>query len=298
MHGVTDTPTSATDRILSAAAQQAGVNTSGAEIIRDGSNVMYRLPGGIVARVGRPGSADTAEREVRVSRWLADLGVSVTRVVSGLTQPVMVDDRPITWWVLLPEHRPGTPAELGEVLRTLHGLPVPTDLRLPTFDPFDGLTQRTSQDVAITEDDRAWLTAELAELRERYRQLSVGPPSHVIHGDAWQGNIAVAGDGVPVLLDLERVSGGHPEWDLISLAVDYTDFARLTAEDYQSFVDAYGTDVTTALAFPTFARIQELRWLCFAISKSATSTTAAAEVRHRIACLRGDIPRPWTWTAF
>jgi hypothetical protein len=34
------------------------------------------------------------------------------------------------------------------------------------------------------------------------------------------------------------------------------------------------------------------------LGKSDTSSKAAQETRHRIACLRGELPRPWTWTAF
>ncbi|HEX3790429.1 MAG TPA: aminoglycoside phosphotransferase family protein [Pseudonocardiaceae bacterium] len=260
---------------------------------------MYRLPGDLVARVGRPGTVSTAEREVEVSGWLAGSGLAVTQAAGDIPQPIVVEDRPVTWWRLLPEHRAATPAELGSVLRALHGLPVPSLLGLPVSDPFADLDQRIADTAGIGVDDRAWLAKHLADLRERYRRLSLGEPQHVIHGDAWQGNVAVPPSGVPILLDFEHVSIGHPDWDLIPLAVDYTDFARLDAEDYRSFVHAYGGhDVTTTPGFRTLAEIQELRWVCFVISKSASSGVASKEARHRIACLRGEIPRPWSWTAF
>jgi len=120
----------------------------------------------------------------------------------------------------------------------------------------------------------------------------------VIHGDAWQGNVAVPDFGRPILLDLEMVSLGRREWDLVQIAVDYTDFARLTDEDYRSFVAAYGGyDVTSVSGYRTIADLQELRWGCFALGKSDRSAEAAREARHRIACLRGDLARPWSWTA-
>jgi hypothetical protein len=51
--------------------------------------------------------------------------------------------------------------------------------------------------------------------------------------------------GSPILLDLESVSIGHPDWDLISFAVDHVDFARVDDQQYRAFVDAYGgRDVT------------------------------------------------------
>src|SRR5699024_6229203 len=120
-----------------------------------------------------------------------------------------------------------------------------------------------------------------------------------VHGDAWQGNVAVPQTGTPVLLDLEHVSCGHSDWDLIPIAVDYADFARLTSTDYHDFVAAYGDhDVTATPGFRVLADIQELRWVVFVLGKAANSAHAVREAQHRIACLRGEIPRPWTWTAF
>ncbi|MDQ3886986.1 MAG: aminoglycoside phosphotransferase family protein [Actinomycetota bacterium] len=287
-----------TAHTITAAAHAAGLDSTGAEVIRDGSNVIYRLSGGVVARIGRTGTQETAEREVRVSRWLTTAGLSVVHALDGLPQPTMVSDRPVTWWGFLPEHRSATPGELGAVLRSLHSRTPPDDLDLPVFDPFSGLSHHISQATALDDDDQSWLTHRLDQLRERYRQLPLRN-SVVIHGDAWQGNVVVPDSAPPTLLDLEHVSFGCPDWDLVPIAVDYTDFARLTTADYDAFVAAYGGyDVTTTPAFRTLADIQELRWVCFVLSKSVASAHAARETRHRIACLRGDIPRPWTWTAF
>jgi hypothetical protein len=85
---------------------------------------------------------------------------------------------------------------------------------------------------------------------------------------------------------------------LIALAVDRTDFERIDQAEYRAFVDAYGGyDVTTWPGYRTLADILELRWVCFALAKASTNPVAADQARHRIACLRGEIPRPWRWTA-
>ncbi|GAB3484797.1 phosphotransferase family protein [Amycolatopsis cihanbeyliensis] len=288
-----------TDDVLLAAAQAARLDVNGAELIRDGSNVMYRLRGDIVARIGKPGTQRTADLEVRVSRWLARSGITTVRALDGVQQPVDIEDRPVTWWRLLPKHRAATTAELGAVLRELHTLPVPDDLDLPVFDPFAGLGRRIEHAPGLDGGERSWLAGHLAWLRERYGRLPSAGPPRVIHGDAWQGNVAVPEFGRPVLLDLEHVSLGGADWDLIQIAVDHTDFARLGAADYRSFVAAYGGhDVTVVPGYRTMADIQELRWVCFVLSKAHTSDRAATETRHRIACLRGEVPRPWSWTAF
>jgi aminoglycoside phosphotransferase (APT) family kinase protein len=260
---------------------------------------MYRLPDDVVARVGRPDTASTARREVKVSHWLTASGLPVTQALPDLPQPTIVDGRPVTWWRLLPEHRPANPGELGSALRTLHALPVPTTLNLPTSDPFDRFDVRISGAQGLGADNQEWLAQHVTDLRERYDRLALGEPHHVIHGDAWQGNIAVPAFGPPILLDLEDVAIGHPDWDLIQLAVDYTDFARLDEHDYRDFVDAYGGhDITATAGFRVWADIQELRWTCFVIGKSHNNPAARDEALGRIACLRGEIPRPWSWNAF
>ncbi|WP_131817139.1 hypothetical protein [Nocardia salmonicida] len=63
-----------------------------------------------------------------------------------------------------------------------------------------------------------------------------------------------------MIVDLERVSLGRPEWDLIQFAADRIDFDRLSESDYLAFVDAHGDDVTMDFAFRMLADIQELQW--------------------------------------
>lgn len=284
--------------VLDAAAQVAGLVVDSAVLIRDGANVIYRLPDEVVARIGRPGQHDTARREVQVSAWLRRNGVAAVEALDDVPQAVVIDRRPVTWWRLLPLHRPAEPAELATVLRAVHSLPPPADIMLPSYDPFAHLDVRIRTVSGLADGYRHWLHDHLVSLRKQYEHLDMPVIPQVIHGDAWQGNVAVLADGHPVLLDLETVSIGHRDWDLIQIAVDYTDFARLETEEYRAFVDAYGGhDVVSSPWFRTLADIQELRWTAFALSKAETSTNAAAEARHRIACLRGDIPRPWTWNA-
>src|SRR5699024_1731891 len=124
----------------------------------------------------------------------------------------------------------------------------------------------------LPDDDRDWLARRVEELREHLENLQLDQADSVVHGDAWQGNVAVPQTGTPVLLDLEHVSCGHSDWDLIPIAVDYADFARLTSTDYHDFVAAYGDhDVTATPGFRVLADIQELRWVVFVLGKAANS---------------------------
>lgn len=202
-------------------------------------------PNGIVARIGKPHSYRTAQRELRISQWLNQNGIRTVQAANSIPQPTVVDERPVTWWTLIPDHRPSTPEELGRMLRQLHALTPPADFPLPNYAPFDGLRERLDSATMLKNDDHSWLLEQYARLRRQYDELDDPSPPCVIHGDAWQGNLVVPTSGEPTVLDLDQVSAGWREWDLVQLAVDFTDFRRITDGQYQSFVDAYGGyDVT------------------------------------------------------
>lgn len=285
--------------VLREAASQVGLTPDNARLLRNGSNAIYLLPSaGVVARVGRPGTAENGARQVQVASWLSASGIEANLPIDGLDL-VVVAERPVTWWTPIPAHRHATPAELGAVLRKVHDLQVPTTIDLPNVDMVRYVAERTTSARALPASDRDWLQDRLTSLDTDLISEIALRPRHVVHGDAWQGNLVVPDGGTPILLDFDNVSIGHPAWDLIPLAVDHEDFARIDCDDYTAFVTAYGGyDVREAPWFRTLADLQELRWTAFVADKAAHNADAAAEVSHRIACLRGEIPRPWKWSAF
>ncbi|MFJ9391873.1 phosphotransferase enzyme family protein [Nocardioides sp. NPDC101246] len=297
---MTDAPTSNDELdVVRSAASQAGLDSADARLLRNGTNAVYLLTkAGVVARVGRPGTARGAERQVKVATWMSAHGIETNLPIAGLDL-VLVDGRPMTWWTPIPAHRHATPAELGAVLRRLHDLPAPTSFDLPRLDVVGHVAQRIASAGALPTSDRDWLRDRLARMSADLATTEVHQARHVVHGDAWQGNLIVPDGGSPILLDFDNVSIGHPTWDLIPLAVDHEDFGRISSDDYGAFVSAYGGyDVRDAPWFRTLADLQELRWTAYVAEKAATSPAAAAEVSHRLACLRGEIPRPWKWSAF
>jgi len=282
-------------KILHVAARQAGIDAINATLVRDGSNTIYDLGNGVVARIGQPGAGDRARHELAVSHWLSGQGIPVVSPAPDVPQDVVIDNRPVTWWISLPSHRAATPAELARVLRSFHSLPKPDNLTLPAHDPFAGFDGCLEADSALTNAERLWLNRRIDQLRTEYHET--GTPK-VLHGDAWQDNVAVTESGETILLDLEHVSLGRQDWDLVLVAADYTDFARVTDDEYRSFVESYGgLDVTRLSDYRILADIVECRWTCFALKRAISSPQAAREARHRIACLRGEHPRPWTWHA-
>ena len=90
--------------------------------------------------------------------------------------------------------------------------------------------ERITAATTLDERDRAWLQDRLAQLEQRYQHLPPGLPRCAIHGDPWAGNVAVTVTG-PVILDLERFAIGPSEWDLASVAVNYTTFGNVSADE-------------------------------------------------------------------
>jgi aminoglycoside phosphotransferase (APT) family kinase protein len=116
-----------------------------------------------------------------------------------------------------------------------------------------------------------------------------------VHGDAWPGNFVRTATG-PVMMDLERFSIGPPEWDLVSTAVRRMTTGAVTADEYNDFCEAYGTDVVTWTGYQTLAGIRELRNVTYAAQHAASNPSWVPQAQYRIDCLRGRCgARPWKW---
>lgn len=285
--------------VLAEAAALNGLSPEGARIVGNGKHLVFALPGGLVGRIGERGSSvERAANEVEVSRWLDGMGFDAVREAPGLIQPTVVAGHPVTWWRQLPEHRFSTLAELGAVLRELHALPVPSSISISGFSPLRHALTCIHRAQILTETDRAWLAGRADELRRAYADMVFRGPMRVIHGDAWRGNVVVPDAGPPLLLDLGTVRVGPVEWDLIPTAADYTDLRRLSSDSYASFVDAYGFDVTESAGYRTLVEIYELRLTAYALVRAGDNAATAREALHRLACLRGEVARPWVWKSF
>jgi aminoglycoside phosphotransferase (APT) family kinase protein len=279
--------------VLLAACRTIGVDARAAELIRAGSNTLYRLPGGIVARVGRSGRPDLADKESTVAQWLAAAGVPAVRLRSDVEQPVRAGDRAVTFWHELAPHRRATMGEIATVLRQLHSLPKPGfDLTaLAPLWPRGDLSRAEYLDAA----DRSWVLGRLDLLHQRYVELPPGRPWCFVHGDAWAGNFVTTADG-PVIVDLERFAYGPPEWDLVAVALAYVTHGTHSRREWLDFCACYGDDVTTWTGFAVLRDIRELRKAVFTLPAYKWDSAIAAQARYRLGCLRGEHgPRPWRW---
>ncbi|MFC8661884.1 phosphotransferase [Streptomyces sp. NPDC057199] len=293
---MTQSRTEASRTVLEAAVGKTDLSARGAEVIRLSENELWRLPGGVVARITRAGQQAAARREIAITRWLAEHDVPAV-VPLAVEQPVYVDERAVTFWQELPSHRQGRTADLASLLRGLHGLPIPA-FEVGDLDPFVRVETRLAQARSLPDDDHAWLLARLAELRIAWADLSTGLPRCIVHGDAWRGNVAVIANGKRILMDFERASVGRPEWDLTSTAGALDTFGSISRDEYLAFCHAYGHDVRTWDGYPVLLGIRELRQVSIAVLLSEGNPVVAEQARYRIACVRGQCgPRPWAWEA-
>lgn len=290
-----NTSDDSTLEILQAACERVGLSSVGATMLRRSENVIYRLPGAIVVRIARAGQHAAALREVEVARWLEAANTPAVQVIPGVAQPIVVGNRAVTFWRELPPHRHGKPTEVAEALRKLHALPPPTEFDLGTLDPFVRLDQRIESANTISAEDREWLWEHLAELRQRWANAPAGLPCCVVHGDAWGGNIVATETGEVVMLDLERTSIGPPEWDTVHTAIKCHTLGEITVEEYESFCDVYGSDVTMWEGYELLRDLREFRMTTMAAQTAVHIPADRAQADHRIACLRGRLgPRPWS----
>lgn len=283
-------------QVLAEACAKAGFDAAGAEMVRLGSNAVFRIPGRVVVRIGRDAAAAaTARLQVAVSRWLAGEGYPANRALD-IVQPVSAAGRVVTFWESVADDERYAPVrEVARLVRDLHALDPPVGLDLPRKRPFAELAERTAALERVDPDAAGFLRDRAAELEARYRRLEFVLPCGVVHGDANVGNVILDRGGRPVLIDLDSVGVGPREWDLVQTALFYDRFGWHTAQEYRAFADVYGFDILQWPGYPVLADFRELSmtaWLC---GKAAGDPSAAAEAQKRIAALgNGGSRSDWT----
>jgi aminoglycoside phosphotransferase (APT) family kinase protein len=282
-----------------AACEAADLDTKGARLIRLGENALFHLPGpGVVVRVARSMAYwEDAGREVAVARWLADQGFPAARVYTDVAQPVEAAGRPVTFWEFI-EGRNGNRGDvvvLAGLLSRLHRLPRPQGFALPADDPL-GRVRRRLETTGVTTADKEFLLARLEAVEAGLPGLRFPLPAGPVHGDAHVQNLMITADG-PVVIDFERFSWGHPEWDLSMTATEYQTAGWWTHAEYAGFAAAYGFDVTSWEGYPALRSAHELKMTSWLAQNVAESREVADEVAVRMATLRGQVP-PGNWRPF
>jgi aminoglycoside phosphotransferase (APT) family kinase protein len=278
---------------LHAVCSEVGLEAQDAELLRLAANAVFRLrKPQIVVRISAPRSQLAHVcRTVQVARWLGEVGFPAVRLHGDYEQPVVRGNYLATFWDYLPPGGTRPPPEaLARLLRQLHPLTAP--FPLPSWDPIGDARQLLARGNGLTETDRAFLEAWCDELDA---ELAVLPPTlgtGVIHGDAWQGNLLVQ-SGAPVLADLDQVSVGPREWDLVPTVVNSLRFGYPIAP-VRRFLATYGFDTTTWHGFPALRKARELVMLAGVAPVLSSSPAIAREFARRMDGLRNGRHERWT----
>ncbi|MFJ3797335.1 phosphotransferase enzyme family protein [Streptomyces sp. NPDC090088] len=275
--------------VLQEACATAGLDSRDAELLRLGSNAVYRLTSlPVVIRIARDPSVLTEmDRAVGAARWLETQDFPAMRVPASIAQPLVIADRVVTFWESVQEREEyATVGELADLLRRLHWLEEPDSLGLPYFDPLAKLTASMEGLDGISDEDRTFLDERATRLAKDYDRLDFVLPFGMIHGDANIGNILRHRDGHAVLIDLDGVALAPREWDLVLTAMFYERYHWHTEAEYAEFVHRYGFDLMNWPGYDTLADLRELMMVAWLGHQVTTSDSAAAEFARRVRSLR------------
>lgn len=265
------------------------------ELIRIGSNAVFRLPGAVIARVApTPNLFSNASKQVAVARWLTDIGFAVAPAIDT-EQPIEVDGLVVTLWKSVCAGEVYAPiADVARLIRDLHRLTPPTNLVLPPICPFGGESEPLPEYAGLDPVDADFLRDRYAWARATFDQLPYALERGLIHGDANVGNVLLGDDGQAVLIDLDSVSIGPREYDLIQTAIFAERFGWHTEEEYATFVEVYGWDIMQWEGYEDLAAMREISMTSWLAKKAAGNPAAAKEATKRVHAIRtGGSRRDW-----
>ncbi|MBZ6255185.1 aminoglycoside phosphotransferase family protein [Streptomyces olivaceus] len=286
--------------VLREACETAGLDPTGAELLRLGSNAVYRLATApVIVRIARdPSVLAEMERAVGVARWLETVDFPATRVLPDVAQPSVVRGRVVTFWESVQDQvEYATVGELADLLRRFHWLEEPESLGLPYFDPLAKLSSSLDSLTDVSAEDRTFLEEQAAKLAKEYDRLDFVLPFGLIHGDANIGNVLRHRDGRAVLMDLDGLSLAPREWDLILTAIYYDRYGWHSKTEYADFVHRYGFDLMNWPGYETLADLRELMMVVWIGYQAGTSDRFSAEFALRMRSLRTGEGRD-KWGAF
>lgn len=287
-------------RTLAAACEHANLDPSGAELIHTTVNATFRTRRPeMIIRIARSRSLlPQVERVLALARWLSSNSVPVV-VPAEVEQPLLLDetDHVVTFWEYVPSTRPHPSSpDLAEPLRRLHSL-IPPPFSLPRFAPVE--TARARLEIhgrtVLESGQFAWLEDHIEQIEEGLSCLKFSLPEAVIHGDAYVGNLLRSPRGQVVLCDLDGMSIGPPEWDLIPELVAAIRYGRT---GYDQLVEAYGFDPRSWAGGTVLRSAREILVLIGVLPVLASSSGIRSEFHRRLSSLIGGTDTHSSWTPF
>jgi phosphotransferase family enzyme len=275
--------------VLTEVCTKAGLDHEGATLLRYVGNAVFRLRADpvIVRIVLAPSLRHRVGKVVAVARWLATNGVPAVRLWDDFEQPLQAGEHLATLWHDVPSTGPPpTGVDLARLLRRFHEI-APPPLGLPSWEPVTVVRGRLRDAQGIDLADRSFLERRCGEVEAALCSIEYHLPLGPVHGDAYLGNLIPGPDGA-VLCDFDSTCIGPREWDLTPLAVGQLRLGH-PPEQYRSFAEQYGFDVTAWPGFPVLRQVRELKMVSGALPVLGGNPMVRAEFKRRIQSLRDGV---------
>lgn len=280
--------------VLTAICADAGLDPSGAELIKFTNNAVFRLraSSAVVRIAGSTAVRNRIGTVVSVARWLAEQDVPAVRLWPGINQPVEARGHLATIWRLVPATGPRpTGADLARILRSFHALAEPP-FAMREWSALREARQRLAEPEGLDPADQALLLESCDTLEAELSGVRSVLGYGVIHGDPFMGNL-IAGPEGPVLCDFDSTSTGPREWDLTPVAVGKLRFSY-SHDDHSLLARGYGFDVTTWDGFHVLRRIRELQLVTSVVPILRSNPSIITQWRFRLATFKnGDTEAKW-----
>ncbi|MEU4806345.1 phosphotransferase [Actinosynnema sp. NPDC023587] len=295
--------------LLQRACAAIGLDARDAQVLRHHTNAVYLVgdvPNAVVVKISRPGSnpqqsLSNARGLVSLVAWLTRHRVPISPLLHGVEQPVVIDNHVVTFWHHLPQDRPVSTEAIAKPLLALHQALQPS-INLPAFDPITAITRSADASRILSDEHKVVIREKLDGLRTFWAHLVQATSPCLIHTDPQHRNTlwrpATGGEraavrGFPtsaILCDLDGVTLGPVEWDLVTVEVHCRRFGHA---DYETFAAAYGRDVREWQGYPKLRALRELRMITTNARKSQPGSPQAAEVIRRVHSIDEDVTLRW-----
>jgi hypothetical protein len=271
-----------TRAILKHASRLAGLDATGAKLLRHQTNAVYQLADvPVVIKIARPGIRHARE-VVALVQWIETQRIPTVPLLESVDQPLELAGCSVTLWEYLPQAHPISADDIAEPLRALHDAPLPP-ITLPVLAPIQAIHRAIGSSVILSEDEQSLLRHRCDELAKRYAELRYDSTPGLIHGDPQHRNaLWNAANSRAVLCDWESAAIGQPEWDLVTIEVHCRRFGY-SEQEYRDFCERYGRDIRGWDGFPVLRDVRELRMITTNARKSTAGTPQAEEVHRRVA---------------
>ncbi|MEV6527572.1 phosphotransferase [Longispora sp. NPDC051575] len=279
--------------VLEQACQLAGIDSTGARLLRHQTNAVWLLAArGLIVKISRPAAnADRERATLALAGWLA--AEDFPALAPTMLEPQRVGGCLVTIWPYLPQDGlpPVQAADLGHPLRTLHTLHPP--MGLPRLAAVAAIRHSLAASRILAPADRTFLEARCDDLARRLAGVHHALPTGLIHADPHHANALATPSGTTLLIDWDSACLGPPEWDLVTIEVHCRRFYSGSGQS-ERFSTAYGLDIRNWTGFETYRDLRELRMISTNARKSPPGSPEAAEVHRRIIQVRDqDTRTPW-----